>query len=430
MMNLDMECKEMLSGRQGRLVKGAMEFLIKLGEAYNAQDMVDIVFGKVYVILDRWGVGKLPEDSPANFLSEEAFREAIELGVKIKASGISGHEAIDFEECEVLQINKEEQQRLKKQDELERDLGLICVPSCDPYLNVGTDGPTLGSHMVSVESSAIPYYNSVLGARLNRDGIAAFLAVLTGKYPRFGYHLDENRKPSELIVVKAKLSNYIDYGVLGIIVGEKIGPKVCAFSMNENPGPYELVQICSGLTSGGPVGLYHILGITPEARCPDSSFFPDRYSNTYEITDEDLKRVYDKYSGKGELVDFIVLGCPYHDVFELKRIAEMLKGRKVKNGVKLWIHATPFARNAAKEGGFNKWITDAGGSIICGTCPLISAGIPGPVHTFTHPEYSIGVLATDAIKMVHYSGLILRAKKLLLGEPERCIDAAVKGIWR
>jgi len=429
-MNLDRECKEMLSGKQGRLVKGAMEFLIKLGEAYDAQDMVDIIFGKAYVILDRWGLGNLPKDSPANFLSEEAFREAVELGVKIKASGISGHEAIDFENCEACQISKKEQQRLRKQDQLERALGLISVPSCDPYLNVGIDGPTLGSHMVSVESSAIPYYNSVLGARLNRDGIAAFLAVLTGKYPRFGYHLDENRKPSELIIVKAKLRNYIDYGVLGIIVGEKVGPKVSAFSMNDNPGPYDLVQLGSGLSSGGPVALYHILGITPEARLPDSSFFPVRYSNIYEITNEDLKRVYDKYSGKGELVDFIVLGCPYHDVFWLKRVAEMLKGKKVKNGVKLWILATPFARSAAKEGGFDKWITDAGGNIICGTCPLVSAGKPGPVYTFRHPEYSIGILATDSIKMAHYSGLLLRAQKCLLGEPERCIDAAVKGVWR
>jgi predicted aconitase len=427
-MKLDEECKEMLSGKQGRLVKGAMEFLVRLGEAYDAKDMVDIVFGKVYVILDRWGGRKLPEDSPANFLSEEAFREAVELGVKIKASGISGHEGIDFEQTACCGIDATDQQRLKRQNQLEGDLGLISVPSCDPYLNLGIDGPALGSHMVSVESSAIPFYNSVMGARLNRDGIAAFLAVLTGKYPRFGYHLDENRKPTELIKVNATLHNYTDFGVLGLIVGEKVGPKVSAFSMNEYPGPYEQVQICSGISSGGPVAMYHILGITPEAKS-DSSLIPDRYSNTYEITDEDMKRVYDKYSGKGEKVDFVTLGCPYHDVFMLRKIAEMLKGRAVKSGVKLWIHATPLARIAAKEGGFDKWITDAGGHIICGTCPLISAGTPGPVHTFTNPEYSIGNMAADTIKMVHYSGLTLRARKLLIGEPERCIDAAVNGVW-
>jgi predicted aconitase len=199
--------------------------------------------------------------------------------------------------------------------------------------------------------------------------------------------------------------------------------------MDENPGPYEHVQLCSGISSGGPVALYHILGITPETRLADSALIPDRYSNTIEITDEDLKRVYDKYSGKGEKVDFVTLGCPSHDVFWLKRIAEMLKGRKVKNGVNLWVLATPFARDAAKDRGFDKWINDAGGHIICGTCPLKSAGIPGPVHTFSNPEYSIGNLATDSIKMAHDSGLTLRARKLLLGEPEKCIDAAVKGVW-
>ena len=107
----------------------------------------------------------------------------------------------------------------------------------------------------------------------------------------------------------------------------------------------------------------------------------------------------------------------------------MMKGRKIKEGVKFWIQATPFSREAAKERRFDKWITDAGGKIICGTCPLKSAGVPGPSHTFTNPEYSIGNLATDSIKMAHESGLTLRAKKLLLEEPERCIDAAVKGVW-
>ena len=429
-MNLDKECKEMLSGEQGRLVKGAMEFLINLGEAYDAKDMVDIVFGKVFVILDRWGGRNLPEDSPARFMSESAFQEAVDLGVKIKATGISAHEGIDFEETSCCGINSNDKERLKKQNQLEGDLGLISVPSCDPYLNVGIDAPTRGAHMVSVESSAIPYYNSILGARLNRDGIGAFLAVLTGKYPKFGYHLDENRKPTELIKVKTKMRNYTDFGVLGMIVGEKIGHNVCAFSMDENPAPYEQVQLCSGISSGGPVGMYHILGITPEAKSPDSSLIPDQYRNTYEITDNDMKQMYDKYSGgKGEKVDFISLGCPFHDVFAIRRIAEMMKGRKIKEGVTLWIQATPLARNAAREGGFDKWITDAGGRILSGNCPLISAGVPGPVHTFTNPEYSIGNLVSDSIKMVHYSGLTLRANKLLIGEPERCIDAAVKGVW-
>ena len=428
-MKLDEECQEMLSGKQGRLVKGAMEFLVKLGKAYDARDMVDIVFGQVRVILDRWSEGTLPRNSPAYFLSEEAFQEAIALGVKIKASGISGHEAIDIEEYEALQIGKKDQLKYRRQTELETKLGLICIRSCDPYLNVGIDAPPLGAHMVSMESSAIPYYNSVMGARLNRDGIAAFLAVLTGKYPRFGFHLNENRKPTELVKVKAKLRNYTDYGILGLLAGEMIDHRVGAFSMEEDPGPYEQTQLCSGLTSGGPVTMYHILGITPEARS-DSSLIPDQYNNNYEITDADLNRVSKEYSGKGDNIDFVALGCPSHDVFWLKRIAEMLKGRTVKHGTRLWVLATAFAREAARDRGFDKWITEAGGNIIYGTCPLKSAGIPGAAHAHKNPDYSIGNMATDSIRIARESGLSLRANKTLFGEPERCIDAAVSGIWR
>lgn len=429
-MFIDEECKEMLSGKRGRLVKGAMEFLIRLGEAYGAEDMVDIDFGFVYTTMDFWGTKNKDEaENTMGFLSQSAFEEAVELGVKVKAPAIGGLGAVDYENCAMMQISEESLARIRYQNELDAALGIMYMPTCDPYLILGTDVATLGCHMVSVESSAIPYYNSVLGAHVNREGIAGFFAVLTGKYPRFGYHIDENRKPRHLALVRAKMRNYIDYGILGLIAGEVVGPEVCAFSMDENPRPYDFVHLGSGMSSGGPVTMYHVIGVTPEARVPDASFNPCLLK-IHEITDRDIQRVYDKHSGCGEPVDYVVLGCPFYNAFELQRAAEMLKGRKVKPGVSLWIHADPLARAMARVSGFEKDITEAGGYIVCGTCPQLSAGKPGPIYTFTHPEYSVGVMATDSIKQAHYGGQILRAEKTLLGDMERCIQAAVTGIWR
>lgn len=425
-MVLDDECKEMLSGKFGRLVKGAMEFLVKLGRAYQATDMVNIDFGFVYTTADFL----TSKDSSLNFLTMESLQEAIDLGVKVRTPSISGLGALDCDCCDLLQIPEEAEERLMHQIELDKALGLMFIPSCDPYLIINTHVASLGCHMVSVESSAIPYYNSVLGARCNRNGIAAFFAALTGKYPRFGYHLTENRRPSHLFIVKAKLQNYIDYGVLGLIAGEKVGPEVGAFIINENPMPYELVHFGSGLSSGGPVTMYHIIGITPEARYIEGGIKHIGLNNIHEITDDDIRRVYNKHSGKDEAVNFVILGCPYYDVFELKRVADLMKGKKIRDHVSLWIHVDPLAKATAETSGFAKYIYDAGGHIICGTCPQLSAGIPGPTYTFTHPEYSIGTIATDSIKQAHYSGLILRARKCLIGEVERCIEAAIRGTWR
>lgn len=425
-MILDDQCEEMLSGKYGRLVQGAMEFLVNLGKAFEARDMVDIDFAFVYTAPDILHA----RNKPLDFLSLKAFQEAITLGVKVRVPTISGIGAIDYDRCEFLQIPQQTVERLKQQIDLNKALGLIYLPTCDPYLVVGTYVTPFGCHMASIESSAIPYYNSVLGARCNQDGIAAFFAALTGKYPRFGYHLDEKRRPSHLVIVKTKLKSYMDYGVLGLIVGEQVGDEVAAFMMNENPRPYELVHLGSGLASGGPVTMYHIIGLTPEARTFDGILDRRSLKQVHEITEENIREIYSKFSGKDEKVDFVVLGCPYYDVFELKKVAELLKGRRIKKGISFWVHADPLAKTTAEASGFAQDIYDAGGQIVCGTCPQISAGKPGPSYTFAHPEYSIGNLATDSIKQAHYSGLILRARKCLLGETDRCIEAAVRGTWR
>ena len=47
--------------------------------------------------------------------------------------------------------------------------------------------------MTSIESGVTVFCNSVLGATTNRDGFFSVYAALTGRYPLFGYHLDENR---------------------------------------------------------------------------------------------------------------------------------------------------------------------------------------------------------------------------------------------
>ncbi len=44
--------------------------------------------------------------------------------------------------------------------------------------------------IASVESSAIIYFNSVLGARTNRGGLFTRYSAITGKYPLMGYLLD------------------------------------------------------------------------------------------------------------------------------------------------------------------------------------------------------------------------------------------------
>ena len=57
-----------------------------------------------------------------------------------------------------------------------------------------------GEHMAYGDTGVVIYSNSVLGARSNFEGGPSALAAgLTGRTPRYGYHLPERRRATLLL---------------------------------------------------------------------------------------------------------------------------------------------------------------------------------------------------------------------------------------
>jgi predicted aconitase len=77
--------------------------------------------------------------------------------------------------------------------------------------------------MTSLESTVTIFANSVVGARCNRDGFFAVYAAIAGRYPKFGYHLDETRRGTHLVAVDVDLHCTSDYSRLGFYVGLMVG---------------------------------------------------------------------------------------------------------------------------------------------------------------------------------------------------------------
>ncbi len=71
------------------------------------------------------------------------------------------------------------------------------------------------------------YANSVIGARTNRTGAGMTIcAALTGRMPKTGLYLDENRVATVRIDVKAGELSDLDYNTIGIIMGKFLGAKI------------------------------------------------------------------------------------------------------------------------------------------------------------------------------------------------------------
>ena len=133
--------------------------------------------------------------------------------------------------------------------------------TCTPYW--AGHWPVWNMHMTSIESGVTVFCNSVLGARSNRDGFSIYAAV-TGRYPRFGYHFDENRVGTQLVHVDAVLENVTDFTCLGYHVGALVGPSVPDFvGFGSRPTLDELDGLRAGLATTGSFSMFIAPGITP-----------------------------------------------------------------------------------------------------------------------------------------------------------------------
>jgi predicted aconitase len=415
----------MLDGREGELRQEAMKFLVRLGEVYHAEEMVDIGFAFCYVTNQTEGLSGLPRS-----IDTALLMKSVAEGVTVKVPTIGGLGGVDPDIWREMKIPEEEYKKYLHETEIECKLGIAPVATCTPYMVTDMNQVPFGTHMCTIESSAIPFYNSVLGARVERSGISSFFAALTGKYPAIGYHLDENRYAAVQIDVACELKTFTDFGALGLFAGELCGMDVPVFNGISKATMPDLIALSSAIATGGAVSLFHIPGITPEFSSVDAALHHRAPKRTAVFGQRELAEVYERFHGKeGEPVNTVLVGCPHYSLYQLRGVAEQLAGRHVAPEVSLIMSTAPQTKFMAEQMGYVETIRQAGGMLISRTCPIISAGCPGPVYSYTHPGYTTGTLVTDSLKVASYAMSTLSARKIILGDTRQCLEAALAGVW-
>src|SRR5512135_700920 len=210
-MRLTSEEQHMLDGLYGRATQKAMEILVALGAIYGAERMVPITSAQIAgVSYDNLGEAGL------HWLSEMA-----DGGGKTRVLTTLNPAGMDIENWQALGISEDFARNQLRVIDAFAHMNVVTTCSCTPYLIGNT--PHFGQHIAWSESSAVCYANSVIGAQTNREGgPSALAAALVGKTPCYGYHLDENRRPTHLIVVDARLPDNNDFGALGIVIGKQL----------------------------------------------------------------------------------------------------------------------------------------------------------------------------------------------------------------
>lgn len=427
-MQLTAQEKNMLAGMEGELIQEAMRFLVSLGEAYDADRLVDITYANIILGSSFWGKGTL---------NKEMVEEAVNNGLRVKVPTTFNNWGLwDPTTLDTIWAEMEVPEPVKKQviweNELAYRMGIIPTCTCAPFLNCDTRNFPKGSYISTVESSAIVYFNSVLGVRANRDCVASFFAAITGKYPNCGVYLDENRLGDIHFDVQVALDDPLDFGLLGVFAGKIAGKQTPVFTGIIQPKTYALMELSAALASSGAVTMFHIVGVTPEAPDLETVFATKKPSKKITVTKAELNDTFHLLSDAEGKVDFICLGCPHYSIYELAEIANLLEGKRVHEDVTLWVCTSPATAGFSEMAGYSQIIRNAGAVIMSGPnfCPVFGPGKPCPEYTFSHPEYSIGNFATEATKQAFYARPNLRAKKVFLGSRDQCIEAAISGTWK
>ena len=398
------------AGEAGEAARAALAQQLAVGEFFGAERFVPV--GNVHMMGDMEVMG----DAGARLIED-----LLAQGARFTVPVTTNARCVDFERAASVRQDPALVERERMLVANLRRLGALQVDTCINYQTVYQ--PHFREHVAWGDTGTVIWANSVCGARTNYEaGPAAVAAGITGVTPAYGYHLDEQRRGSLCFRIRAEPRDWADWGALGGIVGRRTLDywKVPVLTgVDGTPGADDLKHFGAALASYGSCAMYHMVGVTPEARS-EAEAFAGRPPETSDVIGEgDLDAFYRTYPENHDAIDAVILSAPQLSVLELRRVAELLAGRRVHGNTAL-LMTTNFAnREVAARLGYVGVIETAGGQVLSGTCWYIME--PAKMAA----TFGWRNILTNSAKMANIIGGY-RLHPIFRRTPD-CIDAAVTG---
>ncbi len=359
-MKLSPEEQAMHEGEMGAARRWAIEHQLKVGRMFDAEDMVPV--SQVHMMADPESLGE------AGVVFVEGLADMPETDRRVAVPMITDPRGVDLSYYDPLGQTEEMADLERRFIAACQKLGIIMTDTCINYQTIMP--PLLGDHVAYGDTGVVIYSNSVCGARSNFEGGPSALAAgLTGRTPRYGLHLDENRRATRRYVVRQQPQDLTDWGVLGAVIGRKAGSywEVPVIEGIERPPTSdEIKHMGAAMASYGSTPLFHVVGITPE--CQKLSDVQGEGLDAEVITSEDLDTLRQPFGAKGEKVDVVVFAAPQLSIVEMQMVADLCRGRKRHDDTSFLVCTAPTVYQDAQRMGFNQDIEEFGGKVLQGTC--------------------------------------------------------------
>ena len=400
--------KAMLAGELGEVPRLAMDHQVRVGEFFGAKDFVPVT--QAHIMADTESLG----ESGVRWLEMLAAVKKGDRTVRIPT--ITDPRGTDFTKSKQLGQADWMVDLERRAVEAFVKLGVSMTDTCINYQTVLA--ATRGEHVAFGDTGVVIYSNSVCGARSNFEGgPSALSAGLTGRTPRYGYHLDAHRRGTLHVRTTHTPASLNDWGALGGVIGRLAGtywdvPVV--EGIDRAPSSDELKHFGAAMASFGSVALFHLVGITPEAsRLADVA---GKRMRKHVVGRKEVKALQSSYA-VGKEVDVVVFSAPQLSIFELRALAQLCDGRKFK--LPLLAVTSPQVKPDSDRFGYTQRIEAAGGTVFAGMCFYQSyAREIAEANGWKR-------LATNSAKMVNILGGY--GYTPMLASMEDCVDAAQTG---
>ncbi|NLB48422.1 MAG: DUF521 domain-containing protein [Erysipelotrichia bacterium] len=400
-----------LRGEQGETKQKMLETIVRFGDIFNASRLIKMTHKRGHLVTS-FGLNLL----------KPLYKTMAEISANdIKATGgfTVDPRPVDYPEVKANLLEKIVFSKIMygKQAFYEEQLRLAGLShknafTCTPYLKEVGNRPKEGDILSWAESSAVVFANSVLGARCNRNsGMIDLFGTLLGYVPLFGLLSDEGRQATWKVIIKT--SSLPEAQILGSAIGMKVNDAVpyiigldhyLGEAITDEVEGY-LKDFGAATASNGAVGLYHIDGLTPEAKKLGKTLIKEN-AKEYVIDDEELEKIYRSYpvmwKHKDKEANLVFIGCPHLTLTQLRnwsmQISEGLKetGHK-KVVVRTILTTAPMVLELFKRETLYKEMVTKGVKFTS-ICPLMYTNNPltkrrrivtnsNKLRTYSHAKY-------------------------------------------
>jgi predicted aconitase/predicted aconitase with swiveling domain len=395
--------RAMLAGQEGKAVAQAMRIICAMAAQQGATSLIDVTQGHIDGCIYA---------SPANL----TFAEAMAVnGARVRIPTTMNAISVDYANWQQQGVAPSFGAPAARLADAYVRMGCRPTFTCSPYLL--DSAPHQGDAIAWAESNAVVFANSVLGARTAKhpDFLDLCIAV-TGRAPRTGVYLDENRLATRII--KVEMPDAIDdafWPLLGYLAGkaapDRIG--VIVGLCGNAPSRTDLKALCAafGTTSAAP--MLHIEGITPEAA---TAIAPD--ADTVTVSRGDMVSAWDILNDGPEDIQLVAIGSPHASLEECCLLANALDGRQLHPDVAVIVTAGQHIIDEARKDGTLARLHASGVRVLPDLC---WCSISEPVF----PTRTRSVM-TNSAKYAHY-GPGLSGRTVRFGNIAACAEAALTG---